>query len=410
MEKADFKEVLDLLGDQSKDFLASVSEPSEDVIFFFALGEKVYCLISLYRLAIFDSESRAPALQLVMEEIDFPEVPRGKRGLVEFHLQYKGAIASVKVPAEYKVFFSAALEFSIDNALPYSGSTVFGDKAVEDSEPSVIQEKSVLEKYLQQPVNEKENKVFMAMLPAFESAVEFSEIGDWQNEVLKLQEALATANALAFFRGESWFQDVREKLIRAGLLFRGAEFVAQIVAENGLELINRKQKLLASRAADTLSVISIWSDRIVAGDQVVAIDEFTSASVFVDGLDQITQRPTLTRMAFLSPLPGSALIAGLALQKKNRNDLRDVLFTVSSADWQFSCSISPSAIQFAKSAAERVNAIAAKLERGTSRGSKIAASQNSLADEISKLNSLLKQGVLTQDEFDGLKAKLIADA
>jgi hypothetical protein len=194
------------------------------------------------------------------------------------------------------------------------------------------------------------------------------------------------------------------------LIFRGAEFIAQIVAENGLELVNRKQKLLATRPAETLSAISIWSDRIVAGDQVVPIDEFTSASVFVDGLDQITQRPTLTRMALLSPLPGSALIAGLALQKKNRNDLRDVLFTVSSADWQFSCGISPSAIQFAKSAAERVNAIAARLERDTTRGSKKADSQNSLADEISKLNSLLKQGVLTQDEFDGLKAKLIADA
>jgi hypothetical protein len=379
-----------------------------------------------------------PLEELAVSKISLDyEYPKAKgKGTVDFFINYDGSEKALRIRADTSFLLAGALElatsdnptpalqapnenFSVnengpvepmDDAIPHFEPTVLDGKTVEDSEPTVIEEKSALEKYLQQPVNEKENRVFMAMLPAFEAAVEFSELGDWQNEVLKLQEALTTANSLAFFRGESWFLDVREKLIRAGLIFRGAEFIAQIVAENGLELVNRKQKLLATRPAETLSAISIWSDRIVAGDQVVPIDEFTSASVFVDGLDQITQRPTLTRMALLSPLPGSALIAGLALQKKNRNDLRDVLFTVSSADWQFSCSISPSAIQFAKSAGERVNAIAARLERDTSRGSKKAGSPNSLADEISKLNELLKQGVLTQDEFESLKAKLITEA
>lgn len=268
----------------------------------------------------------------------------------------------------------------------------------------------LLDEHLQAPINEKEKRVFLAMLPAFEAAVMYSEKGDWQNEFLKLQEALKTANSLAFFRGEFWFLDVREKLIKAGLLFRGAEFIAQIVAESGLEHVNRKQQLLAMRPADSLSSIGIWSDRVIGGDQVEPIDEFTSASVFVDGVDQIIQRPTLTRMAIMSPLPGSALIAGLALQKKTRNDLRDVLFSVSSADWQFSCSISPSNIQVAKSAADRVNAIAAKLERSSNRVSAHPQSQTSLADELSKLSSLLADGVLSQDEFDTLKAKLIGNA
>jgi len=36
--------------------------------------------------------------------------------------------------------------------------------------------------------------------------------------------------------------------------------------------------------------------------------------VYLDGQTQVVQRPTLTRMALLSPLPGSAIIAGMALQ------------------------------------------------------------------------------------------------
>ena len=123
MEKAEFKELLDQLEEDAQDYLESLCEPNEDVIALVWLGDEVYCLISLYRLAIFDSESPAPALELFMEEIDFYGTPNGKRGLVDFQLHHQGSIASVKVPAEFKIFFTAALEFSIENAVPYSGSS-----------------------------------------------------------------------------------------------------------------------------------------------------------------------------------------------------------------------------------------------------------------------------------------------
>ena len=129
MEKAEFKELLHQLGDDAQTFLDSVCEPSEDVISLLWLGGETFCLISLYRLAIFESESPTPALELFMEEIDFYGTPKGKRGLVDFQLHHKGAIASVKVPAEFKNFFAAALEFSIKNAVPYSGTSAIETEA-----------------------------------------------------------------------------------------------------------------------------------------------------------------------------------------------------------------------------------------------------------------------------------------
>lgn len=423
------KRLLALWGESVNRFIDSISTPQEEVIGFYPQGDNFWLLVSSDRVAAFDLGSHnlnelgdmnpedrpeiRPLEQLDVAKISLDyEQPKAKgSGTVSFFIDYEGSEKVIKIRADVTASLASALELATsDNETPAIENPNGHFRGLEDRRDEPTKNFESIQRYLQEPANEKESKVFVAMLPSFEAAVEYSAQGDWQNEVLKLKEALSTANSLAFFRGESWFLSVREKLMQAGLIFRGADFIAQIVAESGLELVNRKQQLLAMRPSDTVSSIDIWSDRIVAGNHVVAVDEFTSASVFVDGVDQITQRPTLTRMALLSPLPGSALIAGLALQKKTRNDLRDARFTVSSADWQFSCGISPSAIQFAKSAAERVNAIAARLERDSSRSYKRADSPNSLAEEISKLGELLQQGVLTQDEFDGLKAKLIANA
>jgi hypothetical protein len=49
-------------------------------------------------------------------------------------------------------------------------------------------------------------------------------------------------------------------------------------------------------------------------------------------------------MAAGSILPGTALIPGLAFQKKKKNDLRETVFTVSGVDWSLSVEISPKSI------------------------------------------------------------------
>jgi hypothetical protein len=174
MEKAEFKALLALLEEDAQEYLTSISEPNEDAIALIWLGDEVFCLMSLFRLALFDLENEEPALELFMEDITFHGVPKGKRGLVEFPLLHRGSIATLKVPADFKEFFAAALEFSIANAVPYSGSSKVGKKAASesvekgsslrlDSIPSNVNWKSIpkhLSNAISQNIGPKEKPVF----------------------------------------------------------------------------------------------------------------------------------------------------------------------------------------------------------------------------------------------------------
>ena len=77
--------------------------------------------------------------------------------------------------------------------------------------------------------------------------------------------------------------------------------------------------LVIGTIINTAFNLTTQSQQTVAQEYLV--DEFVEAQVYQDGEIQITQRPTLTRMAAGAILPGSALIPGLAFQKKKKNDL-----------------------------------------------------------------------------------------
>jgi hypothetical protein len=253
------------------------------------------------------------------------------------------------------------------------------------------------------PSSGKEKLVVEAMLPAFEDAVVYAKNGDWVNELASLNAAIACARSVAGVRGPAWYAKYRDELIAANLIFVGSEGVGDVFPESGLEAITRKNSFLAG-AQNRGVAISIRTDRVICGERVHALDEHTSASVFVDGLDEITQRPTLTRMLAFSPLPGSAILPGLALQKKTRNDLREVTFSISSADWQFTVRLSPDGIQAAKSIAERVNSIASKIERAAS---SVPTQAKPLIDDLIKIASMLESGLISRDEFEIMKLRIM---
>ena len=54
-----------------------------------------------------------------------------------------------------------------------------------------------------------------------------------------------------------------------------------------------------------------------------------------------SSRPTLTRMAVGAVLPGSALIPGFALQKKEITDSRELFFVLEHPDWLETVQIAP---------------------------------------------------------------------
>jgi hypothetical protein len=183
-------------------------------------------------------------------------------------------------------------------------------------------------------------------------------------------------------------------------------FIGKVSPEGYLERSARQDKVLTSASGST---IEVWSKRIRCGNQEYLIDEFVEAQVYQDGDIQITQRPTLTRMAAGSILPGSALIPGLAFQKKKKNDLRETVFTVSGIDWALKVDISPNQVTTARSIATQINQSAKKISKlAPSTSSEVSSpTVGSKVDQLTKLESLRASGAISEDEFALLKSQIL---
>lgn len=257
--------------------------------------------------------------------------------------------------------------------------------------------------HIDRPSHPKASAILDHILPAFEDAVTFAEQAKWTDEVQALNAAFEIAKSISSFRGPVVFQSARSDLARAGLIFRGAEPVGDIVPLTGDQLMFQKQSIFAGLTHQSDKIISVWTDRIICGDEVRPIDESTTANVFLDGSEQVVQRPTLTRMLLLSPLPGTALAPGMALQKKSKVDTREVTFSVASAGWQFNCRTTPDLLSESKAIAQRINAIASSLETSSA----LSPAAKDKVGQIRELKELLDNGALTVDEFNNLKTKIL---
>lgn len=193
-----------------------------------------------------------------------------------------------------------------------------------------------------------------------------------------------------------------------GELRVASDRIGVVEAESTLTQWTRKQSLLAVSGSSTKSV-EVRSDRIIAGGITRVIDEHTSAQVYVDGQTQVIQRPTLTRMALLSPLPGSAIIAGMALQKKTTVDTRTAEFQIGSVGWQLRITIAPGAVNGARAIAESVNRLASSLEK--EREQALVASSDPTANaltQLERLSYLVERAVLDTDEASRLRSAILA--
>lgn len=184
-------------------------------------------------------------------------------------------------------------------------------------------------------------------------------------------------------------------------------FIGKVSPEGYLERSSRQNKTFTTSAGST---IEVWSKRIRCVNQEYLLDEFVEAQVYLDGEIQITQRPTLTRMAFGSVLPGSALIPGLAFQKKKKNDLRETVFTVSGLNWNLSVEISPNQVTNARSVATQINVAAKKASKSPIHlpPDPIPQSSGSTVDQLTKLEALRTSGAISEEEFMLLKSQILS--
>jgi hypothetical protein len=112
-----------------------------------------------------------------------------------------------------------------------------------------------------------------------------------------------------------------------------------------------------------------------------------------------SKRPTLTRMAMGSVLPGTALIPGLALQKTEIHDTRELFFLVEHPEWHRLVKIDP---QYAAGVRELVVAvnqaareIGVKKEPASHPTAARAGAAETPLDQLQKLGELRQAGVLT---------------
>jgi hypothetical protein len=239
------------------------------------------------------------------------------------------------------------------------------------------------------------------------AAIQAAREGDMDTEEGAIAAALTVAKAVGF-RGQSVVRDRIAELEKSGHIRPGSELLGMIKPVNFFTQLSRGQNL------DSNGPIEARNDRVLQGGRLYRVDSNTSAQVFLDGQQQVTQRPTLTRMVLLAPLPGSALLPALALQKKEVKDMRTAEFHVVSAAWQLAVPINPSDVGTARSIAERINRIATHLARQESAGfaaptavqalSSGAAPTTNVVEQLSEIQRLLELGAISADEAQRLKS------
>lgn len=195
----------------------------------------------------------------------------------------------------------------------------------------------------------------------------------------------------------------------------GSSYVGTVTAEDFFSQHGRKKKLTSVVTAEKW--LEVRSDRVISPNKAHPLDANTTAQVYLDGQSLVSQRPTLTRMALLSPLPGTALIPGLALQKKETVDTRQGEFQVGGLGWSIRVMVHPDQLSGPRQMAEQINRRAGALDvaaapaptravapAGASAAATPAPSAGeSVLDKLERIQALRASGALTQDEADALK-------
>ncbi|WP_277959294.1 hypothetical protein [Frigoribacterium faeni] len=231
------------------------------------------------------------------------------------------------------------------------------------------------------------------------------------------EREIALALVIAKAEGGRTVRGATELRIRreegAGLLRIGSERIGQIDAEDGFSQTARKGSMFKVASGEKRLIVR--SDRVVTPNGGYPIDAYTSAQVYLDGQELITQRPTLTRMALLSPLPGSAIIPGMALQKKEKHDTRQGEFQVGGRGWAVRVMVHPDKLSVPRQMAEQINRHASAAADALPSAQlaepalkEVSASTGTdVLSQLERLHSLIASGAITQDEATALKRTIL---
>ena len=200
--------------------------------------------------------------------------------------------------------------------------------------------------------------------------------------------------------------------LEEGAIEKGT-YIGGFTPESGIQFYERSSSKYSDRKLGKLlqgggSPIMVYTKSLECNGQIYQIDHLVTADVVFDGQTQVSRRPTLTRMGLLAPLPGSALIAGFALGKKETHDNREVHVVITHPNWSLSIRVRPQDLGPAKSLASRINSIADSMSPAIKNENSNSASSPS--DKVSKLKEvkdLQDSGFITAQEAEQMKKEIL---
>jgi hypothetical protein len=166
--------------------------------------------------------------------------------------------------------------------------------------------------------------------------------------------------------------------------------------------------------------LHFYKDRIRAPEGVRLMDEHVHATVESGGSIQRTQRPTLTRMALGSVLPGTALIPGFAMPKTTVHDDRELYLVIEHPEWARLMRLDPSLGEQARAVAVAINQAANELKAKRIAAEAALAAETAMQPpapaaefggdtvaQLAQLAELHRAGALSDDEFAQAKARVL---
>jgi len=190
------------------------------------------------------------------------------------------------------------------------------------------------------------------------------------------------------------------------------DLVATVTGYSWLDRVGDEKREVTAKGEGSSKDLKVYRRVLLQGNELRLIDGDVSAEVTSNGGVQVTHRPTVTRMAAGAILPGSALIPGLAFQKKKTVDSRTTYFVCAHPEWMLDVNVNPDASGEAfkaakfinKQAESMANASPAVLQQPASHGS---SGEGSPAERLREMKALLDEGLITQDDFDSFKKSIL---
>lgn len=247
-------------------------------------------------------------------------------------------------------------------------------------------------------------------LRAAEARAASGDIAGEESLIWQVRELAGTKGASQMDRKSA--EEAISGSVARGSLRRGARHLGSIqMQQQGADVASKPRRMLQWLDYRDLE---IYTDRLIYGKDAYPLDGRISVTVEVDGQVTSSSRPTLTRMAAGSVLPGSALLPGLALQKKTTVDDRSAVLLIVHPEWNLTLRLNPDGLGPVRPVIARLEVAVRELERTES--ARLGRDQSQLAagptgaklDKLERIAALKASGVLSEERARAMTEEILS--